>query len=507
MPARNIKWDDEEIEAHLKSAMDSLTPDIFDKLDLSTPQDPGPIDMDTPETAHSAYGRDRRDDENGKILKMYRRMRAFAVAAAACLALIGGGAGYNLYQNSRVDSVIGLDVNPSIQLSVNRNDKILEARPLNRDGEEILDDMDLSRVDMNIAVNAVIGSMVRHGYLIPDEMDENAILVTVTNSDKDKATEVRKNVVDEIADSLQEHNVSAVVYDQQSGEKEDAAVREIADRYGISYGKAYFLQELIRENGLEESDIEKFAGMSMGKIAGEINDQSLIIRGAGDGGAKTDVVKVTAAAVTEESTEESGSAEDTSESAEETTQEAASTAGSTSVQTTAEETTAAETVPTEEEPVNTGTIHVNYVDYESGVITVTFADKVEWKNASVSVLCDGDSYSARVIDTSANDCEIDVSGLPGGKKCSFTLAGVSLRGKHSYTSVSGRFETPDIADGAMPDTWKESEKQERDSEDDSEETTRAEKKTSAAERTEADTDPETENHSSEEAKDSSAESE
>ena len=506
MPARNIKWDDEEIKSHLKSAMDSLTPDIFDKLDLSTPQDPGPFDVNPPEAERSAYGPDRREEENGKILKMYRRMRAFTVAAAACLALIGGGAGYNMYQNSRVESVIGLDVNPSIQLSVNRNDKILEAKPLNRDGEEILDDMDLSRVDMNIAVNAVIGSMVRHGYLIPDEMDENAILVTVTNSDKDKATEVRKNVVDEIADSLQEHNVSAVVYDQQSGEKEDAAVREIADRYGISYGKAYFLQELIRENGLEESDIEKFAGMSMGKIAGEINDQSLVVRGSGDGEEKTDVVKVTAAAVTEESTEESGSAEETTESAEETVQEVVSTAGGTSVQTTAEETTAAETVPTEEEPVNTGTIHVNYVDYESGVITVTFADKVEWKNASVSVLCDGDSYSARVIDTSANDCEIDVSGLPGGKKCSFSLAGVSLRGKHSYTSVSGRFETPDIAEGAMPDTWKESEKQEKDSEDDTEETTKAAKKTSAA-KSEADTDPETEKYSSEEAKDSSSESE
>ena len=149
---------------------------------------------------------------------------------------------------------------------------------------------------------------------------------------------------------------------------------------------------------------------------------------------------------------------------------------------------------------------MNYVDYESGVITVTFADKVEWKNASVSVLCDGDSYSARVIDTSANDCEIDVSGLPGGKKCSFSLAGVSLRGKHSYTSVSGRFETPDIAEGAMPDTWKESEKQEKDSEDDTEETTKAAKKTSAA-KSEADTDPETEKDSSEEAKDSSSESE
>ena len=48
---------------------------------------------------------------------------------------------------------------------MNRNDKVLKAEPLNSDAEEILDNMDLEHVDVDIAVNALIGSMVRHGYL------------------------------------------------------------------------------------------------------------------------------------------------------------------------------------------------------------------------------------------------------------------------------------------------------------------------------------------------------
>lgn len=33
------QWNKEQIEIHLKSAVDTLTPDIFEKLDLSVPQE------------------------------------------------------------------------------------------------------------------------------------------------------------------------------------------------------------------------------------------------------------------------------------------------------------------------------------------------------------------------------------------------------------------------------------------------------------------------------------
>lgn len=32
-------WEQDEIESHLRSAMDALTPNVFDKIDLSTPQE------------------------------------------------------------------------------------------------------------------------------------------------------------------------------------------------------------------------------------------------------------------------------------------------------------------------------------------------------------------------------------------------------------------------------------------------------------------------------------
>ena len=164
----DLQWNNDEIAKHLKSAVDTLTPDILDKIDLTTPQEIhiGP----------------------SKVTRIYRRMRTAVTVAAACLCVAVLGTGVAIYQNGRVDSVIGIDVNPSIELSVNRNDKVLKAEPLNSDAEEILDNMDLEHVDVDIAVNALIGSMVRHGYL--SDLD-NAILVTVANDDRQKASELR----------------------------------------------------------------------------------------------------------------------------------------------------------------------------------------------------------------------------------------------------------------------------------------------------------------------------
>ena len=106
-------WEQDEIESHLRSAMDALTPNVFDKIDLSTPQE--------------IYVKPSRR------VRMYRRMRTVAMAAAACLCVAVLGGGVSFYQNHRVDSVIGIDVNPSIELSVNRNEKVLQANPLNED--------------------------------------------------------------------------------------------------------------------------------------------------------------------------------------------------------------------------------------------------------------------------------------------------------------------------------------------------------------------------------------
>lgn len=411
-----------KIEYHLKSAMDVLTPDVLDRIDLKTPQDPIPLWQDEKE----------RKREN-KIVTFGKRFRAWGAAAAACfiIALAGSG-GYNLYLNQVTDSVIGIDVNPSVELSINRHNKVLEAVPLNDDARVIMEEMDLEGVDLNIAVNAVIGSLVTHGYL--DDLD-NAILVTVTNDSVSKANVLRQEVVEDIEESLKENEVQAVVYDQQV--VADDEVKALADQYGISYGKAYFLQELIDQNSsLTMDDMEELAGLTMEEIAARITEGSYNL------GERTQIQDTTAAE-TETPTETSSSEEETS-SVEETS--SAETETSVPETTTAAPTTEPETT-VEEEAENR--LKIDFVDYDNGILTVYFTSSVKWKDETVSIRGENDeSYAAMIEETHSDSCEIRVSGLEGGKTYRFSIGGVRQRQDGKPMSISGTFDVPMISEEA-----------------------------------------------------------
>ena len=225
---------------------------------------------------------------------------------------------------------------------------------------------------------------------------------------------MRQDVVGDVESSLQEHAVQAVVYDQRM--KVTGEIQDLAEKYNISYGKAYFLRELIRDNDLTENDMKKFAGMTMEEIAREIADRAYTV-----GYSKTD---------------STGQPENEPTPAEQP---------STAVRPV--ETTAA--ADEDEEEVDSGgkKAKIDYVDYESGSLNIVFKEKVKWKNPTVSVVDpDGQSYSARITDTGGTSCEIHVKGLPANTECTFTLGGVAVRDGGSFGTVKGYFETPDIAD-------------------------------------------------------------
>ncbi len=473
-------WTTGQIESHLRSAVNGLTPDIFDRLDLSVPQDPVPrvitpiVPMDSMNSMNSEgsfeLGAERtgragsaewssektagKAHGNGKVLRFERYLRRSVATVATFLLLITAGGGVWQYhaRNLRVDSIIGIDVNPSVELSINQRSQILSAEALNEDAKEILSDMDLKGVDLNVAVNAVIGSMVTHGYL---DDTENAILVTVNNDSMSKASKLRSSVVGDIETTLKEHQVQAVVYDQQAT-PEDDEVSELAKEYGISYGKAYFLKELIAQNkNLSMEDMERFSTMTMEEIAEQINQESLALGEKAEQAQETDRTATAPTeettgdvASTKESTEESGSEEEESRTAEAEPTQASQPV---SVATSSTETTAESEDEENEEIVDDG-VEIDYAEWEDDQIFVYFATFVKWKNPTVLIRDeDGNHYPAYVDDTSKDECVISAEGLEGGKTYTFVLGGLTPReGKHA-TTVTGTFEKPEIADDAMDD--------------------------------------------------------
>ena len=193
----------------------------------------------------------RCQERKGTVIPM-KNKKNFAVrwaALAACLALllVGGGGGYLYQQAHAVASVVSLDVNPSVELNVNRSQKVLSCVGLNDDADEILKDMDggadLEGTKLDVAVNALIGAMVRSGYL--DDIS-SAILISVEDEDAERAAQLRQNLTATVGEALGEQAAGTSILTQTV--KSDEALEQLAQANNISTGKAVLIEELMEQN-------------------------------------------------------------------------------------------------------------------------------------------------------------------------------------------------------------------------------------------------------------------
>ena len=227
-----------EILARLSEEIRSATPDISDRLSLSP------------------------HEKRTEVIKMSKsnKIKKWIIgASAAAVIALAAGIGFAGNQYFSVATVIGIDVNPSIELRVNKNDTVVKALALNSDAEIILDEMKLKGVDCDVAVNALIGSMLRHGYI--DEL-KNSILISVDNPDAQKSAELEERLINEINSILSGSSVEPAVMAQSVSD--DASIKSLAEQYGISVGKATLIQKIC--NADPTKTFESLAGLSVNDL-------------------------------------------------------------------------------------------------------------------------------------------------------------------------------------------------------------------------------------------------
>ena len=165
-----------------------------------------------------------------------------SVSLAICVCLFLGLTYFN--GNMKVASRIGIDVNPSIELTVNKKEKVLDVIANNSDANIILEGMDLKGSDINVAINALIGSMVKNGYI--DEL-ANSILISVDSDNAAESEALRQKIVAELNAFIASENDIAVI--TQNITTEDANLKK-AQELGISVGKLELIEKLIAKNNL-----------------------------------------------------------------------------------------------------------------------------------------------------------------------------------------------------------------------------------------------------------------
>lgn len=204
--------------------------------------------------------------EDKKEKKSIKSFYKVAAAMAAMLVLMVGVAGITQFTgNDAVEMVVAFDVNPSIELEVNAREQVVKAIPLNEDAEIVLEGLKLKGVDIETAVNAIVGSMLKHGYL---SVEQNSILVSVKCDDETKATELQSSISSDITTILEGTDIEASVV-TQIFEKDDETDK-IASENCISHAKAKLISRIIAA-GLTDAEgyvytYERLAGLTVNEL-------------------------------------------------------------------------------------------------------------------------------------------------------------------------------------------------------------------------------------------------
>ena len=216
---------DQELEQKLRTALEHAAPDDFQgvlaRISPKARTEQAPIPFEA--------------------AARKKKRRWAPLAAAACLALVvaAGGGGWYL-QNNTVASVVSLDVNPSVTLNVNAKETVLSAVPVNEDGGDILAGMDLTGVQLDVAMNAIVGALLTNGYV--DELTDQADAILANTS------------------------VNGAILSQTIQNSQQ--LQELSDTYGITTGKAALIQTIV-DNGNSLHTFEELVGLS-------INDLNLL---------------------------------------------------------------------------------------------------------------------------------------------------------------------------------------------------------------------------------------
>lgn len=230
-----------DMEQRIRQAFEAATPDVLDGVLRNCEQQKGTVISMTSKKRNNWVPR--------------------VISIAAVLALIiCAGFGFGYYRsNYAVDSVISLDVNPSLELKVNARSKVIEAVALNEDGIKILGQMNLKGEELETAVNAILGSMVRNGYLTEAA---NSILVSVNSKDSDRAVALQDTITKEVHSTLESQPFEGAVISQTV--TEDSALKQKAESSSISLGKAKLIDRILTQD--TRYTFEELAKLSVNEL-------------------------------------------------------------------------------------------------------------------------------------------------------------------------------------------------------------------------------------------------
>lgn len=187
--------------------------------------------------------------------KSKNHTRYLRFAAAFCMLVLLGAFGFGTYFTPV--STVSVDINPSVELSLNRFDKVVSVQAFNDDGDALKSSLNVKYMNYLDALNSLLENETVKQFMEQDE----SVTITVVSDQEETCQQMAEEVKNCTAG---QGNIYCYAANSQE-------VQEAHDQ-GLSYGKyRSFLELQALDSTITIQDVQ---GLSMKEIQDWINDLS-----------------------------------------------------------------------------------------------------------------------------------------------------------------------------------------------------------------------------------------
>ncbi|NPV71590.1 MAG: anti-sigma factor domain-containing protein [Firmicutes bacterium] len=177
-----------------------------------------------------------------------RRFSSVAIAAALILGIMASIVVEAVRADRIAVAYVDVDINPAVELGINRFNRVVSVEGIDDEGREMLSGIDLTRMDLETAVQEIATAAEAHGYVRPG--DEQTVLITVTPA---RGPEVKPEIarrVEKASQAVSKHLESKQVKGTVEVIQAAPEVREKARQINVSPGRLAVLLKA-QENGID----------------------------------------------------------------------------------------------------------------------------------------------------------------------------------------------------------------------------------------------------------------
>ncbi|WP_408070147.1 hypothetical protein [Butyrivibrio sp. JL13D10] len=199
-----------------------------------------------------------------KEYRHFHVMRYIAPFAAAASVLLCSLTGIEAVMDSKDVSYVTMDVNPSIEFSLNRKDKVISINALNEDAKPIVSELKKQNLEKKTEISDAIGKTITvlkdNDYL---EGEERTVLIDVV-SDKEDSSVIKDSVSATICEEDELINLCLL--------ESSLAERTCASDKGLSSGRYAALVKDVNKSVENDEDVLEYTSLSVGTIVKRITE-------------------------------------------------------------------------------------------------------------------------------------------------------------------------------------------------------------------------------------------